>query len=157
MRLYDIIYDKDAYIEGILVNEKDGVFNVLWRNDVIGIVTENDDSLDVVSHLDMQSFYIEDILHTGNSGVEYTSKIGQKYDERCNKVLLLDRNSLQYGNELKFYLFSPTFFNKIQETGSVYKLLYTTAFENIYEEDGYIMLRTFNSIYKLTTFECKRT
>ncbi len=149
MRLYDIIKDTDAHIEGMLINEKDGVFNVLWDNDVIGIVDETDESLVVVKHSNTQVFLVEDVLHSGNKGEKYAPKEGEKYDNRRGKILLLNKDNLKKGvGTLRLPLFDKNFFDKIQKDRTCL-LLYTTDYESLYGKKGSIMLRTKNSIYKL--------
>lgn len=150
MKLYDLVEDYDAYIQGVLINEHNNQFNVLWNNDVIGIVDDTDDAINVIKPLRIKRFFVEDLLHTGHHGEEYEPKIGAKYDARRNKILLLDMDSLLVGDSLRLPLFETNYFTQLQETDVEGNLvIYTTAFENIYEKDGYTWLRTLNSIYKL--------
>ena len=62
MKLYDLVEDYDAYIQGVLINEHNNQFNVLWNNDVIGIVDDTDDAINVIKPLRIKRFFVEDLL-----------------------------------------------------------------------------------------------
>ena len=157
MKLYDIIYDKDAYISGLVIGKLNDEFLVLWDNDVVGRVLEEYEEIEVVGHSNIKKFIIKDILHTGHHGNEFESKIGEKYDRHRNKLLLLNMDSLIQDRSLRLQIFNIDEYNdivngRISESNS-HNTIYTTAFERIYEDKGYSMLRTLNSIYKLEEVE----
>lgn len=153
IKIYDAIYDNDAYISGIIIGQQNDEFIVLWDNDIIGRVKESYSEIKVVIHFNFKKFIIEDILHTGNHGTAYESKVGEKYNRRRGKLLLLDINKLNTVNEcLEFNLFDIYEFNEAingQLDELVRKVLITTPFKSLYTSGDYTMLRTLNSIYKL--------
>lgn len=150
MELFDRIYDEDAYIRGTIINEDKNKkeFYVLWDNGVYGTVKEEYKEIKVLEHLNLKKFFVVDILHTGKDGKEFESKVGVKYERRKNKVLILDIDDLIKGQNLNL-----TVYEEVEEENKTKKIegysLLTTAFEKIYEENGYIYLRTLNSIYQL--------
>ena len=152
IKIYDAIYDNDAYISGIVIGQQNDEFIVLWDNDFIGKVKESYSEIKVVMHFNFKKFIIEDILHTGNHGMAYESKVGEKYNRR-RKLLLLDMSKLNTVNEsLEFNLFDIYEFNeavngRLDEL--VRKVLVTTPFKSLYTSGDYTMLQTLNSIYKL--------
>ena len=150
MKLFDRIYDKDAYIKGTIINEDKNKkeFYVLWDNKVYGTVKEEYKEIKVLGHLNLKKFFVVDILHTGNDGKEFESKVGREYERRKNKVLILDMDELIKGQKLSLTVYEEVEKgNKTKEIEGY--LLTTTAFEKIYEENGYTYLRTLNSIYQL--------
>ena len=154
MQIGDKVYDKDAYINGVVIGKNDDHFKVLWDNDVLGSVNEDiDDSLEISSDPNIKVYLIEDILHTGHHGPEDESKVGAKYDDRRGKMFVLDTSELEVGEPAVFKLYNKKDIDDSDNNSAVldipYQHLYTTIFEKIYEEDGYTMFRTLNSIYKL--------
>lgn len=153
IKIHDIIYDNDAYISGIVIGQQNNEFIVLWDNNVIGRVKESYSEIQVAEHFNFKKFIIEDILHTGNHGPEYESKVGEKYDRRRGKVLLLDMYSLEtINNSLELYLFDIYEFNEASSgrlDELIGKVVITTPFKSLYVSGDYTMLRTLNSIYKL--------
>ncbi|MBQ8966405.1 hypothetical protein [Ruminococcus sp.] len=99
----------------------------------------------------MRAFYLTDILHTGHHGVEYTPKVGEKYDERRGKIMLLDDDKLEEGQRFPFVLYSE------DENGGMKaeKFVRATYFERMYAEGDRIFLRTLNSIYVLKEAEAE--
>ncbi len=89
-------------------------------------------------------YYLSDIYHSGYSGIEYTRKEGEKYDKRrhhyCTlEPLLPQRNILHF----IIYLYEDEdLLIPLQNT-------VTTPLVDIFEEAGYVYVRTVNSIYQL--------
>ena len=55
-RLFDEVYDNDALIAGLIisVDKLNKSFQVLWANDVIGVVNYNiDNSIEITGHLEI--------------------------------------------------------------------------------------------------------
>lgn len=154
MELFDKVYDKDAHIYGIIIDNFDNKYRVLWDNSVIGILDENEENIDIVDHLDMHRYTIEDIYYTNKENGEYISKVGDKYEGRKHKTIFLNVERLKPGEEIVLKLFNQDDINKITEVADEVdiKHLLTTPFVKIYNDDKYRMLQTNNSIYKLREF-----
>lgn len=150
MKIFDKIYDSDAYIEGVILDKKDDVFFVLWDNLVYGKVKENFENISVKEHLNLGKYLVVDILHTGHHGKEFESKVGKKYEVRKNRILILNLDDLEKDHGLVLNLFGNLETNKETnpEPVNVFQV-YTTPFEELYEKDNFVYLRTLNSIYKL--------
>ncbi len=150
MEIFDRIYDKDAYIEGVIINKKGDDYKVLWNNGVYGNVREEYEEIKVVGHINFKKFYVVDILHTGHHGKEMESKVGEKYDRRRNKILLLDMDSLRLNHTIVLNLFDEDEFEDKTDADCIsVDKVYTTAYEKMYKENDLIYLRTLNSIYVL--------
>ncbi len=155
MEICDKIYDKDALIYGIVIGKSGKYFKVLWDNDVLGNVEDNQEEVKIIEHGNIKMFKIIDILHTGYHGKEFESKVGEKYDNRRGKIMILDENSLKPGFGLRYELFDEEEAKKVNDEHAeeiTCSCIYTTNFEKMYEENGFTMLRTLNSIYKLEKF-----
>ena len=94
-------------------------------------------------------YKVVDIYHTGNSGKEFERKEGLKYDMRRDKLVKIDMHELYIGSQVILTLINKDEAFNEDPKG---KLLITTALEKIYKEDGYLFLRTLNSIYKLEEY-----
>lgn len=77
-------------------------------------------------------YQIMDIRHSGKKGPEGVSKEGHKYDERRNRFILVDVDTLNVGTPC---VFDP--------------LMITTPFVKFDTDDEYDYIRTENSIYVL--------
>lgn len=157
MEVFDVIYDKDALISGIVLAKRQEGFYVLWANDSIGLVEENDETI-TVERKGFQGYIIEDILHSGYSGVRYEPKVGKKYDFRRNRLIFFSVDFIKDSDIPTFDLYDLDDIKNALTTESKSKNVYcyqlkTTPFKDFYEEDGYFYLRTMNSIYKLKKAE----
>ena len=76
LKLYDIVNDKDAYINGIIVGIRDDSFSVLWANDVLGIVTYGDEA----------------VVPTGKSAANEIRRIFGRHDRLIARALNLLEN-----------------------------------------------------------------
>jgi len=155
MQIFDLIYDKDAYIEGLIIQKTKEYNIVIWNNNVIGFVKDDDESIEIIKHTGYQLFEIIDILHTGHHGVEFESKVGKKYDIRRNKIALINMDEVIPGKMVTFILFDKNEFKNIDDSNHYIanEPLYTTSFEKIYEKDEFTYFRTLNSIYKLKKYQ----
>ncbi len=156
MQLFDIVKDKDAYIDGMIIHKEGNMINVLWSNGVIGPAKDDLSQLAFLGHRDVRRFLVTDILHTGHHGPEGMSKEGAKYDGRKDKVLLLEMDLINRGRGIILHLYDKSFFQildrGIEPDERQAMDIYTTNFEKMYEENGKLMLRTLNSIYVLEGF-----
>lgn len=58
MKKFDLVYDKDAYIHGIITEVNNGNYTVLWDNDVKGTVKKEYDNIVIKGHFDnMEDYY----------------------------------------------------------------------------------------------------
>ena len=150
MKLFDLIYDNDALIEGLIVAKQGDNFRVLWNNGIIGDVKEEYKEIEVLRHLNIIPYEIIDILHTGHHGPEGQSKVGAKYDRRRGKVAFVNVENFVPGNGLVLHLFDKEDYENLSNLVVLTtNALYTTVFENFYESEGFSYLKTMNSLYKL--------
>ena len=56
MQIFDLIYDKDAYIEGLIIQKTKEYNIVIWNNNVIGFVKDDDESIEITRHTQYQLF-----------------------------------------------------------------------------------------------------
>ena len=150
MQIFDLIYDKSAYIEGLVIGKTKEYNIIFWNNGIIGFVKDDDEDIEIREHTNYQLFEIDDILHTGHHGVEYESKVGKKYDIRRNKIALVNMDEAIPGKMVTFTLFDKNEFKNIDDSNHYIsnEPLYTTSFEKIYVKNEFTYFRTLNSIYK---------
>lgn len=100
----------------------------------------------------MQKYILTDILHTGNHGAAGESKQGAKYDERRGKTIYINPSDLRVGRGAVLIVLvgdepcSEVIYNV---EGLRWYCLHTTPYVDAVNKDGYVMLRTINSVYKL--------
>lgn len=105
----------------------------------------------------MQKYILTDILHTGNHGAAGESKQGAKYDERRGKTIYINPSDLRVGRGAVLIVlvrdepcsevtYSEVLYNV---EGLRWYCLHTTPYVDTINKDGYVMLRTINSVYKL--------
>lgn len=105
----------------------------------------------------MQKYVLIDILHTGNHGAAGESKQGVKYDARRGKTIYINPSDLRVGCSAVLIVLvrdepcSEATYSEVTYNveGLRWYCLYTTPYVDTINKDGYVMLRTRNSVYKL--------
>ncbi len=153
MKLYDFVYDTDANIEGLIIKKGEDYDTVLWDNNVLGLIKEDDPALKLTGiKRNIHKYVIVDIFHTGNTGPKGEPKTGEDYEIRKDKIVYLDMKSLplSINEHLIWNLYDPKDLRGVKAARQIdCQKLTTTRLKEVYNDRGCLFIKTKNSLYKL--------